>query len=469
MRLKYKNSDLVNYGQWIQPTLSGTFWCHWHQAKGLKELTDGRPLNPFILLDGHSLTFEKDKKVIRETLIKKIKNLELKQYIKNMDELGKNYEEEHLKILKLDKNYQTYLPKLFYTYQNLVGLWWFCIVLAEELGEYIKSNWPLVTNDQLFELTKPIRPTWLQLQNREIELLAKKVKIAFPNSSIRQINLKSLRSNRQLYQRLCDHTGRFVWFGTHHWMGKKYTINKAILQIKESLARSRIAPRTAEFRSVVPRNIIGLARIINYWRTHCAELTAKVVFLSRSTLNDLAKKWRLSYKNLIYLSHQEILSNLKSAKLPSRYYQIIKKRKVAYGCILDGEGNEQIYTGKKLKKILKNLVKIKYNSTNHLKGVVANIGAIVEAKAKIIMSPRDFKNFKKGDILVANETTPDFVPLMRLASAIITDLGGITSHAAIISRELDKPCIIATKYATKLIKNGDIVKVNTTDGTVNIK
>ena len=73
-----------------------------------------------------------------------------------------------------------------------------------------------------------------------------------------------------------------------------------------------------------------------------------------------------------------------------------------------------------------------------------------------------------GEILVSPMTTPDFIPAMRKAGAIITDEGGITCHAAIVSRELKKPCIIGTRIATKILKNGDYVKVNATNGIIRI-
>ena len=65
-------------------------------------------------------------------------------------------------------------------------------------------------------------------------------------------------------------------------------------------------------------------------------------------------------------------------------------------------------------------------------------------------------------------TRPEFVPLLKQASAIITDEGGITSHAAIVSRELKIPCIIGTKVATKVLKDGDKVEVNANHGVVRI-
>lgn len=63
-------------------------------------------------------------------------------------------------------------------------------------------------------------------------------------------------------------------------------------------------------------------------------------------------------------------------------------------------------------------------------------------------------------------TSPWYVPIMEKAAAIVTDEGGITCHAAIISREMSKPCIICTKFATKVLKNGDLVEVDATKGII---
>ena len=74
--------------------------------------------------------------------------------------------------------------------------------------------------------------------------------------------------------------------------------------------------------------------------------------------------------------------------------------------------------------------------------------------------------FKQGDILVTKMTTPDFVVLMQKAGGIVTDLGGILSHAAIVARELKTPCIVGTENATSLLKDGDLVEVDAVNGVV---
>lgn len=84
----------------------------------------------------------------------------------------------------------------------------------------------------------------------------------------------------------------------------------------------------------------------------------------------------------------------------------------------------------------------------------------------IINNPKEIDRAQKGQILVTTMTTPDFVPAMKKVSGIITDRGGQTSHAAIVSRELGVPCVVGTKIATKMFKEGDIVTLNGTTGEI---
>jgi pyruvate,water dikinase len=85
---------------------------------------------------------------------------------------------------------------------------------------------------------------------------------------------------------------------------------------------------------------------------------------------------------------------------------------------------------------------------------------------KVILKAKDISNFQKGEILVTEMTTPDWVPAMKIAAAVITNLGGKTCHAAIVSRELGVPCIVGTENATKVLKNGDVVTVDGQRGFV---
>jgi len=94
-----------------------------------------------------------------------------------------------------------------------------------------------------------------------------------------------------------------------------------------------------------------------------------------------------------------------------------------------------------------------------LTGMAASPG-MAAGPVKIIRSAKQINKIKKGDILVTLMTTPDFVPAMKKAVAIVTNSGGQTSHAAIVSRELGVPCVVGTKKATTVLKNGQLITVN---------
>lgn len=100
-----------------------------------------------------------------------------------------------------------------------------------------------------------------------------------------------------------------------------------------------------------------------------------------------------------------------------------------------------------------------------LKGLGASPG-VGKGKVKYIPSPKDIGMMEKGEVLVTDMTTPDFVPAMKKAAAIITNTGGRTCHAAIVSREMGIPCIVGAKGATGLLKNGMFVTVDSTRGII---
>lgn len=100
-----------------------------------------------------------------------------------------------------------------------------------------------------------------------------------------------------------------------------------------------------------------------------------------------------------------------------------------------------------------------------LKGTPASIG-IASGPVKIITYPFDFSEFEEGYILVTEMTTPLFLPVMRKAIAIVTDIGGLLCHAAIVSRELKIPCVVNTKDGTTVLKDNQVVVVNAIKGEI---
>lgn len=102
-----------------------------------------------------------------------------------------------------------------------------------------------------------------------------------------------------------------------------------------------------------------------------------------------------------------------------------------------------------------------------IRGITASTGK-ARGLVKICRTSQEIKKMKQGDILVAPATTPDYIVGFRLANAVVTDEGGLTSHAAVVSREMKLPCIVGTKNASDWLKDGDFVEVNADVGIIKI-
>jgi pyruvate,water dikinase len=100
-----------------------------------------------------------------------------------------------------------------------------------------------------------------------------------------------------------------------------------------------------------------------------------------------------------------------------------------------------------------------------LKGTPASVG-IAEGKVRLILDPSQCSKMKNGDILVTEMTNPLYMLAIKKAKAIVTDIGGLLCHAAIISRELKIPCIVNTKKGTKILKDNQKIIVDATKGKI---
>lgn len=129
---------------------------------------------------------------------------------------------------------------------------------------------------------------------------------------------------------------------------------------------------------------------------------------------------------------------------------------------------ETVWSGKKMEESTKteeNKPGEQYQVVT--KGISAGKRGYGVGIAKVVLTPDEAsRDMRKGNILVTDMTNPDFVPFMKIASAIITDKGGVTSHAAIVSRELAIPCIVGTENATKVMKTGKEYTVDSRNGIV---
>jgi phosphoenolpyruvate synthase/pyruvate phosphate dikinase len=186
-------------------------------------------------------------------------------------------------------------------------------------------------------------------------------------------------------------------------------------------------------------------------------------YLNTVIADKLSKKFSISFEQARYLD-REALAALRSDR---QVFETIMKERMQFYIVDQRNGDYLSYAGLSAQKYLKSLgIKIKDTLTDvkEIKGQSA-YGGVAIGNVRVLKSSQ-VNDFIEGDIIVTGMTTPDFAPLMKKAGAIITNEGGVTCHAAIVSRELKKPCIIGTKIATQVLKDGDLVEVDADNGVV---
>lgn len=177
----------------------------------------------------------------------------------------------------------------------------------------------------------------------------------------------------------------------------------------------------------------------------------------------LSKKWKVESKYVEAMPAEEIIGILLEGK---SFPPDIQERSDHSVVELDSNGSYVYRSGEQANElVISRLVHENSSIDDVLRGHVAYPGHI-KGKVKLLFGPQHNDKVGEGDILVSTSTSPQLLPAMKLASAFITDVGGITSHAAIVARELKKPCIVGTKCATQIFKDGDLVEVDANEGTI---
>lgn len=180
----------------------------------------------------------------------------------------------------------------------------------------------------------------------------------------------------------------------------------------------------------------------------------------------LASQLKISLEQLKLLKVSELLDN----NLPNN--DVLDRRNKAY--VQYSTNGELVYLdGDKAKDLINDFEKVS-GTDKTIRGVPASRGKYT-GRIKVFSSDyysnfnilsKLFEEMDKGDILVAETTSPELMPACQKAGAIITDQGGLLSHAAIVSRELNIPCIVGTGNATEVLRNGDVVEVDADNGVI---
>ncbi|MBI4087071.1 hypothetical protein HY416_03795 [Candidatus Kaiserbacteria bacterium] len=214
---------------------------------------------------------------------------------------------------------------------------------------------------------------------------------------------------------------------------------------------------------------LSLLRTMIYFKDEISTFIIPYVF------HGLKKQWdataallAITPKDLEQLLMEEVIGALKH---PTELTELVEKRKRATLFFHAPFKSTEVIEGTEASDVIASLASqnqtTDYSTVTEIKGKAGAPGTVTGIVHKIMHS-NDIQNFKEGHILVTVYTAPEFVPAMKKARAIVTDTGGITCHAAIVSRELHKPCVVGTKIATEVLKDGDEVEVDADKGIVTI-
>jgi len=209
-------------------------------------------------------------------------------------------------------------------------------------------------------------------------------------------------------------------------------------------------PPVLEFTNVkIPKELEKLFEQVQelvFFRTERTDVFYQLYFQARPILKELAKKHGIEFKDMNYYRAKSFIDG--------------KAEKYSPLCSFAFDGEDVLF---QKDPIITEVILDKDDIT----GTIAFKGK-VRGLVKIVKNPTELDKVKQGDILVTQMTFPSFIPAMNRASAFVTDEGGITCHAAIVAREMGKPCIIGTKNATKKLKDNDLVEVDANNGVVKI-
>jgi len=277
------------------------------------------------------------------------------------------------------------------------------------------------------------------------------------------------------------HAERYGWLSIRYFLGQAWTKNDVLNRLRgvdRNLAKHELQNKLSHRRerellikeavnrlSVKDKKIVQQIRQLVYLRTQRGDFFNETAYYVRPLLDRIAAELNVSYLDLLNLPAKEMALALRG-KID--YLEIISKRQKNF-LIYHDFGRSEVLAGGEVVSYLNShpFLKIKVDNVTRFAGQVGYKGR-VEGAVKIVKTNQDIKKVNKGDILVTNMTTANFLPALEKAAAFITDEGGITCHAAIIAREMKKPCIIGTKIATKVLKDGMIVEVDADRGVVKI-
>lgn len=420
--------------------------------------------------------------------LKKLIKWSEKQRYTFIDFLKKNFPQSKIKKLsnkEIAERYKRYalLYRMFHVKNT--PPWWCGTYQAEkELREYLAER-KIANQDEVFLII--IESLEYQSENFQEEMslldIINKIREEKINK-IKSLNNLPFLINKELEKHIEEFSSIPFGYNTGVIWDEKHYLkkineflaggedpvklkNNIIAGLKRKKAKQASAVKLLKLPKKIYNLALALRRLAYLQELKKATQTKSHPYLQNIVYPEIARRLKLPAKTISYLSHNEIGKMLAENKIDKKIMAEVEERR-KYSVFIMKDLKYIFLYGEKAKRFFKESgLIIETQAVKDITGTAASKGS-AQGIVKVCKFSTEISKVGKGDVLVTAMTTPDFIPAIKKAAAVITDEGGITCHAAIISRELGIPCIIGTKIATKVLKDGDLVEVDAEKGIVKI-
>ncbi|MFA6503132.1 MAG: PEP-utilizing enzyme [Candidatus Paceibacterota bacterium] len=300
--------------------------------------------------------------------------------------------------------------------------------------------------------------------------------------SERNIEDELVRNNHVFLGKIDDFIAEYGWIHVRWFKGTPIT-RKSVIERLQVTVSERPEEKLRELEAgrdkimgfvndFITTNSLGekekdtilLVKEYVFIRTYRTDTLSQAFYLLSPIIKKTAEFLGLTIDEALYHSEAELRKKLRGEELGVD----VEARKEMWAIFILNDTYE-IYSGREAVEKLKREQGLSRDieDVSEVKGQTAFKGN-VSGRVKIVLDPNDISKVERGDVMVAVMTFPSYIVAMERAAAFVTDDGGILCHASISAREMKKPCVISTKIATKIFKDGDLVEVDADNGIVRI-
>jgi phosphohistidine swiveling domain-containing protein len=341
------------------------------------------------------------------------------------------------------------------------------------------------------DLADVIKPYFLEkgINEDDYNILISDFNLSFVQRERRDLLKIALASgeniNKNIKNQIKKHAEKYAWipydygvtsFSEEHFLNELKKISaKGRVSLQAELDHLQLYSNSIKKRQKemgnkinidnLHKKLLAAVRICFFLLDYKKELFTQIHWYSLRLFKEISARLEIEQILAQYSFPSEMENYLKGKNKPDR--ESLQSRYENLVMIIKPSGEITNIEGEKAKKIIDKFLSERDNDSvgETLVGRPASFG-FVKGRVRIILDASRCDTFKHGEILVTTMSSPDYMIAVRKAAAIVTDEGGVICHAAIISRELGIPCVIGTKFATKVLKDGDLVEVDANKGIV---